>query len=129
MPDLGVLKILKKLLMENATIRNLSMDDRIHISPPDSCDGALISLELEEIWSSALEPLMRVRVKTSVHGDQGSFGKMHLGQALKETWNGRVLDLENGRKGMVKLAGVVMNFPSDKMPNRSLDQYYEVLVR
>jgi hypothetical protein len=133
MADCGVLKAMRALLADNASVQENGFSNHIHLAVPPSAQFPMILLELEEVWTSmklgADTANTRLKLKASIVS-QNPTGKESLSMAdkIRQAMDGKTLSLLDGKHGIVKLANSIIDLPNVKKP-RKVEQYYEVLIR
>ncbi len=133
MADFGVLRAMRALLADNASVKENGFSDHIHLAIPPAAQFPMILLELEEIWTSmklgADTANTRLKLKASIVG-QNPTGRESISMAdkIRQLMDGKTLSLLDGKQGIIKLENSIIDLPSAKKP-RVVEQYYEVLIR
>ncbi|MBY0281714.1 MAG: hypothetical protein K2W94_06100 [Alphaproteobacteria bacterium] len=133
MADFGVLKAMRALLADNASVQENGFSEHIHLAIPPAAQFPMILLELEEVWTSMKlgsdTANTRLKLKASIVS-QNPTGKESLSIAdkIKQVMDGKTLSLLDGKQGIFKLANSIIDLPCAKKP-RKVEQYYEVLIR
>ena len=133
MADFGVLRAMRALLADNASVKENGFSDHIHLAVPPAAQFPMILLELEEIWTSmklgADTANTRLKLKASIVG-QNPIGRESISMAdkIRQLMDGKTLSLLDGKQGIIKLENSIIDLPSAKKP-RVVEQYYEVLIR
>lgn len=133
MADFGILSAVRQLLINEGQIKEDGIEENVHFSVPSCAQLPLVLLELEEIWTTM--PLgqqaanTRVKLKASIFGKASNNREsMNLATNVRQTIEGKILDLKNGKKGVVKLSRNIVDMPQTHK-SKSVQQYYEILVR
>ncbi len=133
MVDFGVLKSLKDLIVSNSQVKHYGYDAVVHTTYPAGQVLPLILLELEEVWTSmklgADSANTRLKLKASIVGkSSASREPITVADTLRGVIDGMVLELDEGKRGVVKLSNSVIDLPNSNRP-RMVQQFYEVLIR
>lgn len=131
MADYGVLSKVKSILKDNPAIQDKGLSDAIFVALPPELPHSMVTLEIEEIWSSIKldngSPYARIKFKASSVGE-GPTGKgtLNIADNVRQAIDGKTLELGEGHTATFRLANSVIDLPK---PNRTVHQYYEALVR
>lgn len=130
MADFGVLEKFRKIISECSLVKKKGFSNHIYTFFPVAQILPMIVLELEEVWTgmNAMD-YCRLKLKASiVSKNAASKESLQIAETIKEALDGRVLELENGRKGITKLESSIVDLPTVNKP-RKVQQYYHILLR
>ena len=133
MADFGVLNAVRHLLVSEESVKTAGVSENIHLAVPPAVNLPLILLELEEVWTSMFlsqsSANTRLKLKASIFSKAPSGREsLDLSARVRQVMDGKVLSLDNGKKGVMRLAGNVIDIPAANKP-RNVQQYYDVLIR
>jgi hypothetical protein len=133
MVDFGVLKTLKDLIAGNSQVQNYGYDDVVCTTSPTGKAFPMILLELEEVWTSMKlgndTASTRLKLKASIVGKSAASREpITVADTLRSVMDGTILDLQEGKRGIVRLSNSVIDLPNANRP-RMVQQFYEVLIR
>ena len=131
--DFGVLSAVRQLLGADENFRQAGVSENIHLAVPPAVNFPLIVLELEEIWTSMFlstnSANTRLKLKASIFSKAPNGREsLDLSAGVRRVMDGKVLELKNGKKGMMRLAENIVDMPAANKP-RNVNQYYDVLIR
>ncbi len=133
MADFGALNALRKTLIENQEIQQTNFRENIYLAVPPAANLPLVVLELEEVWTSMkLDPQhanTRLKLKASIlSGVPTGRDSLQMAESIRKAVDGKILSLQEGKRGIVRLSGSVMDTAAANKP-RNIHQYYDVLIR
>ena len=136
MIDFGVINALRHVLMDDASLQESGVDQRIHVNMAQQ-DGQrsypCVLIELEEIWTSvklgAEGGFAKLKLKASTYSQAlSSKESLFISEHIRRAVDGQTLSVGEGKKAVVRLSGSVIDMPSATRP-LSVQQYFDVLVR
>ncbi len=133
MADFGVLSALRQILIEDESIKKLEFGGNIYLAIPPQANLPLVVLELEEVWTSMRldqhHANARLKLKASIFSNVPTGREsLNMAEAVREAVDGKTINLKEGKKGIVRLSGSMMDIAAANKP-RNINQYYEVLIR
>ena len=133
MADFGVLSAVRHLLVAEESVKTAGVSDNVHLAVPPCVALPLIVLEIEEVWTSMIlsqhSANTRLRLKASIFSKAPSGREsLDLSASVRQAMDGKVLDLKDGKSGMMRLSDNVVDMPAANKP-RNVQQYYDVLIR
>lgn len=131
MADYGVLSKVRSILKNSSSIKERGLSEAIFVALPPEPPASMVTLEIEEIWSSMKTgdhtPRVKVKFKASTIGKTPSgTDALLVADSIRSLIDGRTIDLDEGQSATLRLANSIIDLPK---PTRSVHQYYEALIR
>lgn len=131
MPDMGIINHIRDVLCEHESLVKRGMKDVIYVNLPPQPPASMITLEVEEIWSSInfgeIGPYVRVRFRaSSIIETKPGVDAIQIAELVKSSLDGCIVHLKDNHTATCRHTNSVIDLPK---PRRTVHHYFEVLIR